>query len=200
MLSLESSCAPDVLTDALADLLAVLHPEAGMGSRSAVLEFARRSLRRFLRRLRHHFHESAILHGALQKAEPACGEALRWTAAVHDQIRRLSHEISARVRSEEIRRARFIARKLMALIFEHLAEERQLLTRILCSLNSAATGRFADALFDRMMDEMAARRSEAPSRQSVADLHALYVRLIRDLQGRPVDPKSSEMEHEHSRP
>jgi hypothetical protein len=198
MLSLEPSTAPDALTDALADLVAVLHPDAGMGSRSAILEASRGSVRTFLRKFRHHLHENSLFIWALKEAEPACFEPLRPIVGAHEILRRLSHDLCRRLRSEDVRRARSVARSLMALLLDHIENERHLLTQTVRGFDVAATSRLADALFKRMLGDMALRQGEAPSRQSVAELHSLYVRLIRHLQGRSADSRPSEVDHEHS--
>jgi hypothetical protein len=198
MLSLEVSTSPDALTDALAGLLAILHPDAGMGSPGAVLEAARGALRRYLRKLRHHFHEHSILLWALREAEPATDESFGLIVALHEELRRISHELCQRLRREEVRRARALARSLLAMLLDHLAQERHLLTEALRGLSAGATRRFADALFERMLGELAARQRETPARDYLADLHSLYVRLIHHLQGRPADPRPPEVANERS--
>jgi len=196
MFSVTPSTEWDVISDSLAGLLAMLHPKAGMGSRGVVLEAARRLAVKYLRQLRHHLHENGLLWWAMEKAEPACIASSRRIAVVHGEFRRLSHNLCRRIRREDAQGAREVARTLLAFFLEHFSEEKLLVNHILRKLDRVATGRFADALLDRMLSDMAMRKDPLSSRESLVDLHSHYVHLIRHLQGRTEDPQSIEVQYE----
>jgi hypothetical protein len=198
MLTVAPPPEPDVISDSLAGILGLLHPNAAMGSRLVVLDAARRSTGKFLRRLRHHLHENGLLLGALEKAEPACRAPRKRIAGVHAELRRLSHELSRRLRTDDAAGARGVARALLALYLEHSARERRLVNHVLRKLDLEATCRFADALLERMLNDIGVSGGERSSRQSVVDLHAHYLGLIRRLQGRTQESPTFEVIQENS--
>lgn len=195
MLSLVPPEAPDALEDSLAELAAVLHPRAGLGSPADVLGSARGTARRVLARLRHHLHETKLAASALAAAEPALAGPLQAMSREHQDLRRFTHDLCRRLRAGDGRGARGIAREFLATLLRHGARERRMIAEAVRRLDPAATSRFADALFRRLIRT---RGGLPPSRESVAELHSLYVRLIHHLQSRPESPEPSELCHEHS--
>ncbi|HVR87566.1 MAG TPA: hypothetical protein VMU54_24785 [Planctomycetota bacterium] len=187
MLSLAPVTEWEAPSDTLLGILAMLHPSAGGGSPGVLLEAARRSTGKYLRELRHHFYENTLLFWALRQAEPAGVASFRGILAGHGELRRLSHELCRRLRREDVRGTRALSRILLALFLEHSARERILANHLLRTLDLAATCCFADALLDRMLSDLAQRQEWTSPRQSGVDLHSHYVRLIRRLQGRPMD-------------
>jgi hypothetical protein len=196
MLSVAVSVELDAIPDSLAGLLAMLHPNAHMGSRGVVLAAARRSTKRVLRQLRHHLYENNLLLSAIQSAEPDRVASFGRIECIHGELRRLSHGLCRRLRREDAQGAREIARMLLAHFLEHSSQERVVVNRVLCKLDLAATRRFADALLKRMLVDLAGRGDAASERQSVVDLHAHYVGVIRHLQGRTRDSPSVEVNYE----
>lgn len=198
MLTLTEPSAPEALTDALADVASVLHPNAGLGTTGAVLGAARGSVLRFLRRLRQHLQEHALLLAALQEAEPSAFILVGRFAAEHREIRLLSHRLCDEIREGDLSGAHGAARMLMAILLCHVAGEREAFLETIRGLDPSTTSRFADQLFNRMMEDLGSREQARASREAIADLHSLYVRLIRHLQGHGEDSSPAEVEHEHS--
>ena len=198
MLPIAEPSSPDVLTDSLAGVAAVLHPNAGLGSSSAVLLSARSALLGFLRRFRHHVHENALLVTALHEARPSAFPPVRRLATEHRELRRLVQDLCDDIDEGQVACAHHRARTLLAVLLGHVAHERVLLLDAVQSLDEASTGRFADRLFSRMLRDMGEHQTSPGAQDSIADLHSLYVRLIRHLQGHPAAPRSSEVGHEHS--
>jgi hypothetical protein len=197
MLSVAPSIVPDALADTLAGLVAMLHPNAGMGSRGVLVPVARRTTRKILRELRHHLYESSLLLGALRQAEPACLLVFGRLAGTHQELRRLSHDLCRRLRRNDLRGARDVARAFTALFLEHSSGERTLVVHIFRTLDPAATGRFAEALLARMLGDLERRGEAASLGQSVVDLHSHDLQRIRQLQGRTDFNLTSEVHHEN---
>jgi hypothetical protein len=196
MLSVAVSSELDAIPDSLAGLLAMLHPNAHMGSPGVVLAAARRSTKRVLRQLRHHLYENNLLLSAIRNAEPDRVASFGRIASVHGELRRLSHGLCRRLRREDAQGARGIARMLLAHFLEHSSRERVVVNQVLSKLDLAATRRFADALLKRMLIDMAGRGGAASDRRSVVDLHAHYIGMIRHLQGRTGDSPFVEVDYE----
>ncbi|HEV3029755.1 MAG TPA: hypothetical protein VG457_19405 [Planctomycetota bacterium] len=196
MLSLAPATGLNAPSDTLVGLLAMLHPNARMGSPGVLLEAARHSAGNVLRELRHHLYENSLLFWALREAEPAGVASYRGIVAAHGELRRLSHELCRRLRREDLRGTRTITRILLALFLEHASRERILANHLLRSLDLAATGRFAEALLERMLSDLALGQEWTSKHQSVVDLHSHYIRLIRHVQGRPIDSHSTEVSYE----
>jgi len=198
MLPIAEPTSPDVLTDSLAGVAAVLHPGAELGSSSAVLLSARSALLWFLRKFRHHVHENALLVTALHDARPSAFPSVRRLGAEHRELRRLVQELCDEIHEGQVAPAHRRARTLLAVLLGHVAHERVLLLEAVRSLDAASTGRFADTLFSRMLRDLGERQASPGAQDSIADLHSLYLRLIRHLQGHPAAAHSSEVGHEHS--
>jgi hypothetical protein len=197
MLTLAESSAPEALTDALADVASVLRPNAGLGSAAEVLGAARGSVLRFLRRFRQHLQRHALLQSALREADPAAFRALGRVALEHRELRLLSHRLCGAIRQGDLDGAHGVARMLMAILLGHVAGERDVFLDTVRHLDPETTSRFAEQLFSRIMRDLGRREHARASREAIADLHSLYVRLIHCVQGNGESWSPLEVVHEH---
>jgi hypothetical protein len=198
MLTLAIPEIPDALADALANVVGVLHPNARLGETRAAIETAAGATDVFLRRLRGHLHENSLLLASLAEAAAGSSSQLEPIEIEHRLLRQLSHDLCDRIRHDDLGGARGVARRFLAILLDHTAHEARVIMNVVRSMDGPATEHFADVLFDRMLRDAARSDRAAPCREAIADLHSLYVRLVRHLQTRRADCGEIEVPHEHS--
>jgi hypothetical protein len=189
----------DVLSESMAGVVGVLHPEASHGDPSCALQAAHGAMECFLRKLRHHLREQELLLWALLQADPPAHFEIRPIREEHRLLKQLSHDLCRRIRSQDAPGARDVARRFLAILLDHGSHEARVLGTAFKGLDSAASQRFSDRMFDRMVRGLGRSSRAAPLGDSVADLHSLYVRLIERLRPEPGQKKKKGVDHEHSR-
>jgi hypothetical protein len=181
VLTLSSTWTPDVLTESLAGVVDALQEGPGLMSGAVVLETARGATGHVLRRLRDHLQEERLLTWALSEVHPGCLPRILDIAHEHRLLKKMSHDLCQRIRRSNVEGAREVAHRFLAILIDHIAHEKRVLTEVVRSLNPEATRQFADALFEGMIRGARKESGAARADSSAADLNSLDVRLIQHL-------------------
>jgi hypothetical protein len=199
MLTLSSSWTPDVLTESLATLARVL--QSGMGSRASafVPQTARGATGQFLWMLRDHLRVKGLLKSALSEVDPRCLPRILEIEREHRLLKHLSHVLCSRIRTADREAAGDVTHRLLAILIDHMAHERRVLTELVANLDPARTRRFGDLLFDQLIRGAGKDGLAVHSPASVPDLHSLTVRLLGHLRTSSPIPPEARYVHEHSR-
>jgi hypothetical protein len=161
MLLVARTGAPDALVDALVGLVVALRPAAGASSSCAILAAAAKRAKDCLRELRCYLYEQGLLVRALGDRSGAFDHVSRAMGCYRRTLGRLAHSLCGRLREEDVPGTRDTARMLLACFLGSRSQERLLLAAAMISMNAFAARRFADALFGRLLSDLAGREGAA---------------------------------------